>query len=186
MITRSLDITIRTFDALRSAAELDTVAKLYEEIYAEPPYNEGPDEAAEFVDSWPSYLSQGAFRLVIAYTNDEPIGFAFGFQLPADTHWWSNDRFLDSLDDGISLEYEGRTFVIIELAVQLPRRGLGIGGALHAALLADRPEERVTLTVRPEAENVLKMYESWGYTQVGRMRPAPGKPTYVAMMRDPI
>lgn len=178
--------TIRSVAPENAEIELSVLEKLYAEVYAEPPYLEGPADVAAFAKSWPYYVSQHGFSLAIAEVGETPVGFAFGFQLPVDTNWWSPERFLDPIDEADSHESEGRTFVIIELAVRLAYRRQGIGGSLHDAVLAGRPEERATLTVRPEVGDVVAMYESWSYRTIGRLRPSADQPIYLSMVRQPL
>jgi hypothetical protein len=74
-----LTLTIHGTDT--SVDMLSTVGELYAEIYAEPPYDEGPAEVEHFTSGWSQQIDQTNFRLVVARRADEPIGFAFGYQL---------------------------------------------------------------------------------------------------------
>lgn len=172
---------LSTYDGEAGADQLDAVLPIYAACYAEPPYLEGPDDVADFAEQWPWCVSRAGFRLVTADVDGHTIGFAFGFTLPPDTGWWSG--LLDPADPALTTEQPGRTFALIELAVLAAHRKRGIGRALHDQVLRDRAEHRVTLTVRPEATAAVEMYRAWDYTPVGRTRPAPGLPVYLAMLR---
>ncbi|MGH3929084.1 MAG: GNAT family N-acetyltransferase, partial [Pseudonocardiaceae bacterium] len=111
----------------------------------------------------------------------EPIGFGFGHQLSVQTGWW--DRALTPLPDGITTEYPGRTFAIIEMAVRRRYRRRGVARRLHAELTTGLPEERITLLVRPDAPAPQHAYRSWGYRSVGRIQPFPEGPVYDAMIK---
>lgn len=172
---------LTTHDGAAATDQRDAVLPIYAACYSEPPYLEGPDDFADFADRWPAYVSQPGFRLVTATIDGETVGFAFGYQLNSDTRWWLG--LLDPVDAVTTAEHAGRTFAVIELAVLASLRKQGIGRALHDELLRDRPEERVTLTVRPEATAAVAMYRAWGYTPVGRNRPGEGQPVYLTMLR---
>ncbi|MDQ3762375.1 MAG: GNAT family N-acetyltransferase [Actinomycetota bacterium] len=144
--------------------------------------HEGPAEVEDFTSGWSRRIDQRNFRLVVARRAEEPIGFAFGFQLPAQTKWW--DGALTPLPDEITTEYPGRTFVIIELAVRRPYRQRGVGRLLHAHLTAGLSEERITLLVSPEAPAPQHAYRSWGYQPVGQIQPFPNGPVYDAMIKS--
>jgi len=161
---------------------IDRIASVYGEVYQEPPYLEGPDDVAAFVEDWPRRVTQPGFRLVTAAADDEIVGFAFGHQLPTETKWWKGA--VTPLPEELTLEHAGRTFAIIELAVRRPYRRMGIGRALHSALLSDRPEERVTLLARPEAVPAQRAYASWGYRVVGQVQPWQDAPIYDALIRQ--
>ena len=81
-------------------------------------------------------------------------------------------------------EHEGRTFAVIELAVDGPfPRKHGIGRELHTYLLAGLREERATLLVRPEATAARCAYLSWSYHRIGRLQPFANGPVYEAMIK---
>ena len=53
----------------------------------------------------------------------------------------------------------------------------GIAQALHDLILANRPEERATLTVLPTATPAQNAFQKWGWRKVARTRdPRPGSP----------
>lgn len=107
-----------------AAEQLDTVRRLYAEVFAEPPYRDGPAEVETFAAGWPRRAEQPGFRLVIAYRDDDPIGFTFGHELGAETRWWNGA--VTALPAGMTDEHPGRTFAIIEMAVRQPHRRRGV------------------------------------------------------------
>lgn len=182
-MTRQLTPALGTHDGTAARDYLDVVLLLYAEVYAEPPYSEGPADVVEFADDlWPWYVERPGFRLVIAALDKKPIGFTFGFSLSANTTWWTG--FLAPTHPSLTEERAGQMFAIIELAVRAEYRGMGVGRALYGALLAGRSERRLTLCARPEAQNVVDMYLRWGYDIVGRKRPGPDKPIYLTLVRQ--
>lgn len=70
--------------------------------------------------------------------------------------------------------------------MRIPWRGTGIARRIHDALLADRSEPYVTLMVNPLAGEgkVHRLYESWGYEDLGRSQPSPASPVLTAMVRS--
>jgi ribosomal protein S18 acetylase RimI-like enzyme len=175
-------LTLTIYGADTSVDMLSTVGELYAEIYAEPPYDEGPAEVEHFTSGWSQQIDQTNFRLVVARRADEPIGFAFGYQLRVQTQWW--DGALTPLPDEITTEHSGRTFAIIEIAVRRPYRQRGVGRLLHTHLTAGLSEGRITLAVRPDAPTPQRAYRSWGYRSVGQIQPFPGGPVYDALIRS--
>lgn len=180
-MTNAEALTVRCLDDDAALAALDDVAQVYGEVYREPPYFEGPDDVAAFIEDWPRRVSQPGFRLVTARSGVHLAGFAFGHQLDPQTKWWTGT--MTPLNSKVTAEYPGRTFAIIELAVRQQFRRQGIAQQLHAALLADRAEERVTLLARPEAEAANRAYAKWGYRVVGQIKPGKHAPVYNALMR---
>ncbi|MEU3351019.1 GNAT family N-acetyltransferase [Streptomyces sp. NPDC037389] len=166
-----------------AATLLDGFLPAYEEVYVEAPYSEGPREVAEFIELFQRQALRPGFRLILARDDDEVVGFAFGYRLPADTSWW-NGMLTPLPSQDFTRETGERTFTIIELAVRKPWRRRGIADALHTRLVDGLGVERVTLTMRPEPEAApaQRAYEAWGYVKVGRTRPWDEAPVYDAMV----
>lgn len=177
-------ITVQRYEMPQAAKQFDAILPVYEEVYAEPPYCEGPREVAEFLDRLDDQLNRPGFRLAIAAADAAVIGFSFGFLLPADTHWWTDE--LKPLPDEFTHENGQRTFAIIELAVRARFRRRGVGSRLHATLSDRLTAERITLAVRPEPEAApaRAAYVAWGYRKVGQAQPWYGAPIYDTMMLD--
>lgn len=179
------EVTYERFDGPEAAGALDVFLPVYEEVYAEPPYSEGPSDVAQFIEHYLVHVQRAGMRLVIARDGENVIGFTYGYLLPADTRWWSN------VDSELSADFTredggARTWVILELAVRRPWRRRGIAAALHAALLDGLDVERVTLTVRPEPEAAPAQaaYAAWGYRAVGTSHPWEDAPLYKAMLLE--
>ena len=180
--TALTDVPFTVHRAGTALAELPSILPVYESAYSEAPYNEGPDDVAAFVEGWPGRVSQSSFRLVTAQLRGQTVGFAFGHQLKSMTHWWRG--MLDHVEADVVTEYEGRTFAVIELAVDSAWRNHGIGRELHALLLTGLREQRATLLVRPEATVAHHAYLSWSYQLIGRLRPFDDAPVYDAMIKQ--
>ncbi|MFI1067069.1 GNAT family N-acetyltransferase [Streptomyces spororaveus] len=168
-------------DTIVAGRELDNLAPVYEAVFAEPPYDEGARDVAEFLERYQRERKTPGFRLVLAREDGELAGFAYGLPLASTTGWWSG--FLDTdLPEEFTREDGHRTFVVMELAVLADRRGRGIARALHTALLDGVTAERATLTVRPEAP-AAAWYERLGYELVGLTQPWDGAPVYQSMIK---
>src|SRR5437868_369579 len=115
-MTSSAQVELTVVDDDSALQYADSVVDLYAAVYAEPPYNEGPDDVQWFAESWPRRVRQPGFRLVTARSDTELIGFTFGHQLTVDTQWWSGTQ--TPLPAEFTTERPGRTFAIIELAVR--------------------------------------------------------------------
>ncbi|MFI0934556.1 GNAT family N-acetyltransferase [Streptomyces sp. NPDC021019] len=177
------DVTFERYEAEEAAEQIDAFLPAYEEVYAEPPYSEGPSDVAQFLDHYVVHAKRPGMRLVLARDGHQVIGFTYGYFLPADTGWWANVD--QPLADDFTHEDGTRTFVILELAVRAPWRRRGIAAGLHAQLLEGLDVERVTLTVRPEPEAAPAQaaYAAWGYEAVGTSHPWEEAPFYTAMVR---
>ncbi|MFF4391422.1 GNAT family N-acetyltransferase [Streptomyces sp. NPDC001552] len=178
------EVTYERYEGQEPAVQLDAFLPAYEEVYAEPPYNEGPSDVAQFIDHYLLHAQRPGMRLILARERGEVVGFAYGYFLPAGTGWWDNVE--QALADDFKREDGARTWVILELAVRKPWRRRGVAAGLHAALLEGLAVERVTLTVRPEPEAApaRSAYAAWGYREVGVSHPWEEAPFYRAMVLD--
>lgn len=176
--------TVRHWGAEQAATQLDSILPTYEEVYADPPYCEGPRDVADFIERFRRQIDRPGFHLVTASAANEVIGFTFGYRLSADTQWWSG--LLEPVSESFIRETGDRTFVIIELAVRKPWRRCGIATSLHRALLSGTAVERVTLTMRPEPEAAPAQaaYARWGYRAVGSSQPWDEAPVYQSMILE--
>ncbi|GHD99377.1 GNAT family N-acetyltransferase [Streptomyces alanosinicus] len=178
-------VTFDRYEGPATADHLDGFLAAYEEIYADPPYREGPWDVAEFIDHYQVHVRRPSMRLVVARDGEEVVGFAYGYFLAPETRWWHNLQDV-TLPEAFMRENGHRSFAIIELAVRRAWRRRGIAAGLHTRLLNGVDAERVTLTVRPEPEAnpARSAYLAWGYHKIGTSHPWEGAPLYDCMVRE--
>jgi ribosomal protein S18 acetylase RimI-like enzyme len=166
------NLAFRLLDGAQAAAHEDELGALHAEVYADPPYRCRADAAA-FGRQFRVQRRQPGFALAEARHGGYLVGYAAGMPLRPSTSWWR--QLTTPLDDEITTEHPGRTFALTGLLVRASWRQQGIGRELHDLLLAGRPEERATLTVRPDAAAAQQAFRSWGWRRVARTRePGPG------------
>jgi ribosomal protein S18 acetylase RimI-like enzyme len=165
--------------AALARALLDPICALYDEVFSAPPFFWRADESALHRERLLGLLEDPSFGIAVAWVNEELVGFAYGVTVPPDTKRWS--RLVEPASVQVTVEWPGRTFLLFDYAVRASYRGRGIGWGLHDRLLGSRPEERATLTVQPTATETKRMYEHWGWRQIGQME---GGPTAAAPMFD--
>jgi ribosomal protein S18 acetylase RimI-like enzyme len=128
------------------------------------------------------YATRAGFTLATARDDHgRMVGYGLGFTLPPDAAWWEDLRTPVAADE--IAEDGHRTFAVCELMVRPDNRSHGHGRALHDALLADRPEQRATLLVRPD-NPIRDAYLRWGWRVLGQNQPYDDSPVYDAMIRD--
>lgn len=162
----SSPVTIGLASRERANALLDPICDLYDEVFSAPPFRWTDDESEHHRRMLDSLLVEPTFGLVTAEADGQLVGFAYGYTLPPDTRWW--EGFQSPLSAELAKEREGRTFALIDLAVQRKWRSQGIGGRLVDALLSVRNEERATLCVQPTATDAQAFYDRLGWQKVGR------------------
>jgi ribosomal protein S18 acetylase RimI-like enzyme len=163
------EITFGLLDGTQAAAHADELRALR----AEESY--GRDDDGSFADRFRVLRRQPGFVLAEARHGGYLVGYAFGMPLRPSTSWWR--QLTTPLPDEVTTERPGRTFALVELIVRASWRRQGIAGTLHDLILADRPEERATLTVSPAATPAQQAFRKWGWRKVARTRDdEPGSP----------
>ncbi|HET9895454.1 MAG TPA: GNAT family N-acetyltransferase [Streptosporangiaceae bacterium] len=145
------------------------------EVYGDPPYGWGAEQAAEFAGRFTVRARQPGFVVAEARHGDYLVGYALGLPLRPSTDWW---RYLTtSVSAEVTTEHPGRTFALADLMVRAPWRRQRIGSALHDLILAGRREERATTAVVTSAAAAQKACHSWGWRRIARKQaPVAGAP----------
>ena len=170
------DITFQLLDGPQAAAHADELQVLHAEVYADPPYGR-TDDAAVFADRFRVQRRQPGFVLAEARHGGYLVGYASGMPLRPSTSWWRN--LTTPLPADVTTEHPGRTFAVVDLLVRASWRRQGIAQTLHDLILANRPEERATLTVLPAAAPAQNAFADLGLAQ-GRAHarfPVPASPS---------
>ena len=155
-------------DGTQAAYLVDTICQLYDTVFSQPPFRWTDDESDHHRESLTRLITNSTFGLVAAEATGELVGFAYGVALGPDTLWWSG--MTEPLPDDLTVEWNRRTFAVIDLAVREDYRKRGIGRALLDTLLGNRPEERATLTVQPIATDTKQFYAHLGWQRLGSTR----------------
>lgn len=98
----------------------------------------------------------------------------------------SEDRWWKRVSPAPPAEYTSRNAVALkEIGVRVPWRGTGTARRIHDALLAGRSEPYVSLMVNSLAGDgkVHRLYQGWGYEDIGRSQPSADSPVLTAMIR---
>jgi GNAT superfamily N-acetyltransferase len=142
---------------------------LYAVVYAEPPYEEGPDEVAGFAAKLPEESSRPGFTLIVAEEGDDLVGAAYGWTMPAGV-WWSRA----TEEPGQSVKAADK-LAVMEWIVHPTRRRHGIGAELMRHLLDGRSERWATLASDPRSL-ARSLYKRAGWRQAGTSRLPWGPP----------
>ncbi len=176
------ELEFHTLGGKQAGQHLDEYSALYREVYAEPPYEWGNAHAELFRERFEVQRQQDGFTLVEARAGTDLVGLSFGVTLGPATPWWQD--LLTPLPAEVTREYPGRTFALVELLVRAQWRRQHVASTIHQLLLADRPEERATLTVLPAATAAHAGYRQWGWQSIAQKRnPLPGSPVFDVMVR---
>jgi GNAT superfamily N-acetyltransferase len=156
------DLHIQRHDMQSVVAMLDTLADIYAEEYAEPPYDSSPGTYGReaFIERTERQVKEDGFSFLGGYLEDELIGYAFGY-----THgsgrWWRGESDPPPPAELIA----SPAFVVMELIVRRPFRRHGYAHRMMDAVLSGRRESFATLCVHPQAQ-ARAIYVGWGWERV--------------------
>jgi ribosomal protein S18 acetylase RimI-like enzyme len=106
-----------------------------------------------------------AYRLVVAFDVDRPVGFCWGYVGQRGQFW--PDRVLDHLGK-IAEHWAGNHVEFVELAVSRAARRRGVGGRLHDALVAALPNRHALLGTSSNPDDpAVRLYRSRGWARLG-------------------
>ena len=162
--------TYRLLDPQQALALTKQMRELYAEVYAEPPYCEGPQFVARFTEHYTEELDLPGFSLTAATDGELLLGACYGWTMVAGR--WFSSPTVEPPAEIMNVE----KFAIMEWMVRQPHRQLGIGRKLLDLVLTDRPEPYAILASNPDAP-ARQIYEKrlgWqfcGSTEGGFMPP---------------
>ncbi|MBF6229166.1 GNAT family N-acetyltransferase [Nocardia abscessus] len=166
----------------------DAICELYDEAFSAPPFVWLETESQRHREMLNDMITKPGFGIALAEARDTLVGFVYGTTLTTSTGWWNG--FQQPVSPEVTREWPGRTFAVIDLAVQGSARRHGIGHRLLDILLDSRSEQRATLAVQPQAEDTHAFYRAiGGWHLVGRQdTPAfvsPEFDIYIRELRSP-
>ena len=154
-------VTYTRYDGTNVSSVTPALVDLYAEVYAEPPYLEGPEQVERFRSTMPEDAKRPGFALIAAVESNELIGAAYGWTMTGGA-WWSR------ADKPPPAEVLGsEKLAVIEWIVSPHSRGEGVGAALIRHLLAGRPEPFATLASDPRSA-ARTIYDRAGWRKVGQ------------------
>jgi GNAT superfamily N-acetyltransferase len=169
VVVAAADITFELLGGAQAASRSAELRDLHAEVYADPPYQRQED-AGEIARRLRVWCRQPGFALAQARSGGYLIGYAAGMPLRPSTSWWAG--LTTPLPEDVTAEYPGRTFALTDLVVRASWRRQGVARDLHDLILADRTEERATLTVLPAATPAQHAFAAWGWQKIARTRGA--------------
>jgi ribosomal protein S18 acetylase RimI-like enzyme len=167
VVVPGAEMTFQLLDGAQAAGHAAELQALHAEVYG---------DSGQFAGRFRVQRRQPGFVLAEARSGGYLVGYAAGMPLRPATSWW---RGLTSpLQVEPPTDPPAPTFALADLLVRASWRRQGIARTLHDLVLAGRPEERATLTVRPEATAAQHALRNWGWRRVGRTRDGdePGSP----------
>ncbi|MGW2445786.1 N-acetyltransferase family protein [Streptomyces sp. NPDC001675] len=126
------------------------------------------------------HSNEPGFTAVIAYADGNPVGYAYGNRIE------HGDRYWQRTTPEPDTQYTSRPALALkEIGVRQAWRKTGTARRMHDAFLAARNEPYVTLMVNPAAGDgkVHRLYQSWGYQDIGQSQPSPASPVLTVMIR---
>jgi ribosomal protein S18 acetylase RimI-like enzyme len=155
------DVRYEKLSGQQASGMIADLVDLYTVVYADPPYEEGPEQVRRFAEALPAQLNKPGFELTRAVDGRGLIGAAYGWTMAAG-RWFSR-----AVQDPPLEIKDAAKLAVMEWIVHPAYRRQGIGDRLIRLLLADRTEPWAVLSSDPRSD-ARGMYERAGWQQCGR------------------
>lgn len=109
-----------------SAVQVDDVRRVYASAFGPPPYGERATEVAAGVARFLDHAQKEGFRLATAWLDDGLVGFSYG-NLCGPDGAFARFAIRDLGPERAACWVSGRFFELVELAVDPPHHGHGLG-----------------------------------------------------------
>lgn len=172
---------VRPLVAAAAAAAADDVVAVYAAAFSGPPYEEGSAARSRFAPRWLAHAAAPGWRGMGAWVDGGLVGFAYGHAARPGLPWV--DAVLARLAPSTQAKWCADAFLLCELAVAPAHRGLGIGSALHDAVIEGAPHATALLTTLDDRSTTgAQLYARRGWRRLGVPYVAAGYPhRYVVM-----
>ncbi len=163
---RLLGVMTTTVQAVtRKQIDADTrkaLAAIYLAAYGDAGLPESQLDADNFVTSTIRRHSRRAgFRLVLATTDGETSGYAYGFTGKRGQFW--SDWLSGAAPADIVDAWVGDHFELVDIVVDPAHRGQGIAGLLHDELVDGLPQQKALLATTPDDGAAARLYGGRGW-----------------------
>ncbi|WP_405787665.1 GNAT family N-acetyltransferase [Streptomyces sp. NBC_01367] len=158
-----------------------TIADVYAQVRAD--LLDHPNYRVDvFLERLDRHAAEPGWAVAVAYTSDgAAVGYAYANTVGPGDRWWKR------MTVPVTPRFTARdTVAVKEIGVIPAQRGVGLARRMHDALLDGRAEPYATLMVNPAAGEgkVMRLYEGWGYREIGAVQPSPEAPWLVCMGRS--
>lgn len=149
------------------AADLNDVADLYAQTFAEPPYHDDVEESRTgIVDRIHRYREgKPHFRLLLAHQGPALVGFVLGTGI-AEGDWWRDHAAALLSTEQQRTWLQDECFCVVELAVAPAGRRGGVARSLMDAVVADLPYDTAALSCYSDALPARRFYAATGWEEL--------------------
>ncbi|MCY0932156.1 GNAT family N-acetyltransferase [Streptomyces sp. H27-H1] len=135
-----------------------------------------------FFECLDRHAAEPGWAIAIAADADGgAVGYTYANTISPGDRWWKR------MTTPVVPRFTARdTAAVKEIGVIPAWRGIGLARQMHDVLLEGRAEPyTTTLMVNPTAGDgkVMRLYEGWGYQEIGAVQPTPESPWLVCMGR---
>jgi ribosomal protein S18 acetylase RimI-like enzyme len=157
-------VEVLTLDTGKAPSVCDDVVEVYRRAWKPTPFWPGRAGVKEFGSRFLRHSVNPDFRLCVASSNDDIVGFAYGYtSVPGG--WWRQTVSAELTPDQTEFWLDD-CFELAELAVVPGFQRQGVGRRLHDLLLARLPHGTALLSTQENNEPATLFYNRLGWSVV--------------------
>lgn len=138
------------------------LTQIYSAAFKPPPYNKSASESQSFSIGFDRMTQRQNFKLVVAWDQDQPVGFAFGYYL-LPKYGWHKVLGPHLKKSGLA-HWLNDAYCLAEMALIPSYWGRRIGGRMHDELFAQNKNSHWLLsTMQDDTTNGYNMYLKRGW-----------------------
>ena len=156
-----MSVRVEVVEAVAATLVHDELWPLYRDVFGD---FDDPEAWRDHV--WARHAARAGFRLALARSGDELVGFAYGYTGAAG-QWWT-DSAARVLQPAVASDWLGGHFELVSIGVAETLRGSGVGRRLLAAVTDGLEHPRwVLMTSADPDDPARRLYRSCGWAVIG-------------------
>lgn len=137
----------------------ETVRTLYLEAFTAAPHFVDENKSHAFISNYDEWIEKAGFQLLIAFSQDTPVGFCFGWSSVKNDYWY--EKFIEA--EATLEKLLGDCFELVDIGVSPSARGLGVGKQLMKEITAITSHKNLLLIVAPNNQEAKSLYLRMGW-----------------------
>ncbi|MER2511980.1 MAG: GNAT family N-acetyltransferase [Nitrosomonas ureae] len=137
----------------------ETVRTLYLAAFAKAPHFVNEEKSHSFISNYDEWTKKPGFQLLIAYSENTPVGFCFGWSSVKKDYWYEKFIAAEPALESVLMD----CFELVDIGVSPSAQGMGVGKQLMKEITTSTPHKNLLLIVAPNNLEAKSLYLRMGW-----------------------